>query len=174
MTNVDSRQSPENNRDGRRLRQSDPLADQDRKVTLQTCPPRRRYLRKTMQELALDAAKLVDLQLELVRVDVTDCWKKAQGGIVILVVGSLSLLCGIFSLIYGLGYLLHHQWGWSEQSSFLTIGGLAIIAGGIATWWGLSRLSHAGRKLSRSRQELSENIRWFREAILHSDNANDE
>lgn len=172
MAKVDSTKSLENNRDGSRLRHGDRLADQARKVTSQSTPPRRNDLGKTVQELALDAAKLADLQLELLQVDVSDFWKKAQGGIAILVVGSLSLLCGIFGLMNGLGYLLHNQWGWSEESSFLTIGGIVIIAGGIAMWWALSRLGQAGRKLSRSRQELSENIRWFREAIQRSDNAN--
>lgn len=112
-----------------------------------------------------DLISLAELQSQLVAVDVREGTSKSLLPIG-LIVGSVLLALGTMPVVLlGIGWALVNQAGFSEGMAFLVVSVCALIAAAGAAWWGVRKLQSALAVLSRSRHELSENIRWIKLAL---------
>lgn len=125
-------------------------------------------LRLDLLTFLVDAAKLGDLQLQLLTVDAKAFWNGAWKAVVALAVGTAVLIAAIPVGLLGLAELLHDAMKWPLEYALLAIAGVVVLAAvGLMAWsaWSLFRsLSH----LKNSTEELRENLGWIR-SELHAE-----
>lgn len=127
-----------------------------------------RRVRRNLAGLGHDVISLAELQLQLISLDVRETASKSIMPVVLLVCCVLLGL-GVFPvLLMGLGWLLVEQAGLSQASGFLIAGGAALLVAAVLGAAGLWGLRKALQPLSRSREELQENVRWIKNALRHS------
>ena len=118
--------------------------------------------------LIQDGARLLDLQMQLLTVDVREFWSRAKWGIGVLVVAGVLILATLPVLLLGIAYAIHTTWELSLAMSMAISGGAGLVLGIIALIWSVRKLTRAGERFQRSQIELSENLSWFR-SMLHGD-----
>ena len=115
--------------------------------------------------LTHDLISLAELQTQLVMVDVREGTAKCLLPIA-LMVGAVLLALGTMPVVLlGIGWALVNLAGFSEGGAFLLVSVLALAVAAGSGWWSVRKLQSAWSVLSRSRQELSENIRWIKRAL---------
>jgi uncharacterized membrane protein YqjE len=120
---------------------------------------------RSVSGLAHDVITLAELQAQLLAVDLRDSRSRAALPVALLISGVLLALGTVPVLLLGIGWLLVMHAGWTEGTAFLTVGGSAIVLAAAITWIGSQRLRSAITVLTRSCQELSENIQWLKQTL---------
>lgn len=120
---------------------------------------------RNLGDFAADLISLAELQWELLKVDVRD---SVRGGLipVFLAVACLPLLLAALPVfLAGISLLLIRRGGLSDDVAFLlTAGGVIFIVAAVVTV-AVTRLREPWIKLSRSRQELHQNVLWIKNAL---------
>lgn len=129
----------------------------------------REQVSKNLKGLLGDAVKLVDLQMQLLAVDIQDFWSHAKAGLALVIIASLTLFCGLIVLFLGLSAFLESQLDWSRHAAYFTVGGVSIAQAAGLLYWAAKRIGYSAGKLSRSKEELSDNLIWFRETFTSDD-----
>lgn len=135
-------------------------------------PPRENGpgMTRTVADFAEDVISLAELQAQLFAVDLREAGERAVKPGLILVVAPVLLLAALPVLLFGLAGLLVRLAHWSEPAALLTIGMAAIVMSLGAAWWAWKRLGSALSLLGRSGEELAENVRWLKGALMQRGN----
>lgn len=126
-------------------------------------------IRQNAATLAQDFIRLVDLQIQLLTIDLSDFWLKSRVGIALIVIGGTTMLAAIPVLLLGLAELLHTQTRLTLEGAQLTVGAVALLTGGLFLWISLQLLTKASTSLDRSRAELKSNMDWLRSVLSGED-----
>ncbi len=169
MENVGTRQSSDRPERSDRVWNGSRMGRQEKSVKSEEGHAPREHVSKNLRGLVGDAIKLVDLQLQLFTVDVQDFWSQAKIGLALVVFASLTLVCGLIVLFFGLSAFLESQLNWSEHAAFFTVGIAGIAVAGGLLYWAARRITYSAEKLTRSKEELSNNLNWFRDAFSDDD-----
>lgn len=125
-------------------------------------------MRQNVAILAQDAVRLADLQLQLLTLDITEFWQRARFGIAFCIVGAVVMLGAVPVLLLSLAELLTSRTDLSLASSQGLVAVAALILAAGVLWMSLKQLTHAGRSLQRSQEELRANMTWLR-SVLNGD-----
>lgn len=120
---------------------------------------------RSVSGLAHDVIELAELQAQLLALDLRDSGSRAAPPVALLVSAVLLALGSMPVLLLGIGWLLVRQAGWTEGAAFLSVGGGAVLLAAATAWIGSRRLQSAITILTRSTQELSENIQWLKQTL---------
>lgn len=116
--------------------------------------------------LTHDLMTLAELQCQLVAVDLRDGLSKSLIPVV-MIIGAILLALGTMPVILlGIGWSLVTSAGLSIGITFLLVSLAALILAGLVAWWGSTQLIQALSVLKRSQNELRENIRWVKQALV--------
>ena len=112
-----------------------------------------------------DLMALMELQLQLFKLDLRDCGRSAAVPIVVLAAAMVLLLSAIPVLMTAFAWLLINAAEWPHQAAFAMTGLVAFALAGAMGWFGWKKLKLAGHQLDRSQNELADNVKWLRRAL---------
>ena len=108
-----------------------------------------------------DAQRLFKQQFDMVKAEVRDDLRKARQMVVFLGVGAaLSALGGVL-LIVALVHTVQYLTGWHLAGCWGLVGGLCVLAGGVALAVGARLLSKNNPLPDKSFNALQENVSWI-------------
>ena len=137
---------------------------EDKKVAA----PEIRPLGTNLASLVRDIARLLDLQLQLLALDVKQFWSKARVGITVSLLAAIAILGALPVLLFGIAEMLQRMTGWSHEVCLLTLGMTFTIGGVCVLWLAVIRVGQAATSMKGSQEELAQNLKWVRE-VLHRD-----
>ncbi len=140
------------------------VASEDKKMNT----PEQRPLGTNVASLARDLARMVDLQLQLLTLDVKQFWSGARTGITVSLLAGIAILGSLPVLLFGIAGVLQRVTDWSPEVCRLALGTTISIVGIGVLWIAIIRVGHAAATFKRSQEELAQNIQWVRE-VLHQD-----
>lgn len=129
---------------------------------------------RTDKSVGFDAGKLLhrlldlmDLQIELLKVDARDGFRSLVPPAILIGGGVVATFAGIFVLLLTVAALLNQGAGWSATVSLFTAGvlGLLLAAGSLLLGWQLTR--KALSTFDRSKTEFRNNLDWFKTTLEH-------
>lgn len=116
-------------------------------------------------DLSHDLIELAELQCQLLLVDVSESKSKSMIPVIVMAGAALFALGTIPVILLGVGWLLVDTLDLSEAAAFLIVGFVSLLIAAGAGWWGYRAVKSALSLLTRSRREMSENIRWIKMAL---------
>lgn len=116
--------------------------------------------------LSHDLIALVELQCQLVAVDAREATSRAILPIVMIAGATLLALGTMPVVLLGIGWALVNLAGFTHGAAFLTVSLIALIAAAGSALWGWTRLKAAIAVMKRSQRELTQNVRWVKQALL--------
>ncbi|WP_437186931.1 phage holin family protein [Planctomicrobium sp. SH668] len=125
--------------------------------------------RNNAATLAQDLLRLADLQLQLATLDLTEFWSKAKFGLVVCVVGAVTILGAVPVILMALANFVHTHTSLSVEVSQILVAVGALVIGVIFLAVSVKFLTRAGECLNRSKKELRENIEWLRDILKRDD-----
>ncbi len=127
-----------------------------------------RTMANNMSGFASDIATLAELQTKLLVTDLKESAERLVWPVVLAAVGVSFVFSCFPILLVALAYLFVEAGGMYRGWAFLLSGVLGLVLGGaiLVPAWLLLRGSF--RSLERTRKELSENIRWVKQALQRS------
>lgn len=137
---------------------------EDKKVAA----PEIRPLGTNVASLVRDIARLLDLQLQLLALDVKQFWSKARVGITVSLLAAMAILGSLPVLLFGIAEMLQRITRWSHEVCLLTLGMTFTIGGACVLWLAVIRVGQAATSLKGSQEELAQNLKWVRE-VLHQE-----
>jgi hypothetical protein len=140
------------------------LDTEDKKVEVQEIRP----LTTNIASLVRDIARLLDLQLQLLTLDVRQFWSKARVGITVSLLAGMAILGSFPVLLIGIAEMLTRITIWSHEACLLATGMAFTIGGGCVLWLAVIRVGQAATSLKGSQEELARNLMWVRE-VLHQE-----
>jgi heme/copper-type cytochrome/quinol oxidase subunit 1 len=135
---------------------------EDKKVTA----PEIRPLGTNVASLVRDIARLLDLQLQLLALDVKQFWAKARVAITVSLLAAMAILGSFPVLLFGIAEMLQRMTQWSHEACLLTLGMTFTIGGACVLWFAVIRVGQAAISMKGSQEELAQNLKWVRE-VLH-------
>lgn len=129
-----------------------------------------RAMTRNVGEFAGELLALIELQWRLLTVDVKQGLRRMMFPAGLLLLGLVLLVASFPILLMMVGFFLV-QAGLSPGVAFLIAFVIGMVAAGIAGIVGWLLLRNSVSTLNRSRQELSQNLRWIRGALKHSGRA---
>lgn len=140
------------------------MADEDTKIEA----PEQRPLGTNIASLVRDLARMMDLQLQLLALDVKQFWSKARVGLTVSMLAGFSILGSFPVLLFGIAETLQRATEWSHEVCLLSLGATFTIGGACVLWIAVIRVGRAAVSFKRSQEELTQNLKWVRE-VLHQD-----
>jgi len=140
------------------------MADEDTKIDA----PEQRPLGTNIASLVRDLARMMDLQLQLLALDVKQFWSKARVGLTVSMLAGFSILGSFPVLLFGIAETLQRATEWSHEVCLLSLGATFTIGGACVLWIAVIRVGRAAVSFKRSQEELTQNLKWVRE-VLHQD-----
>ena len=137
---------------------------EDKKVAT----PEIRPLGTNVASLARDIARLLDLQLQLLTLDVKQFWSKARAAITVSLLAAMAILGSFPVLLFGIAEMLQRMTTWSHEACLLTLGFAFTIGGACVLWFAVIRVGQAATSMKGSQEELAQNLKWVRE-VLHQE-----
>lgn len=137
---------------------------EDEKVELQKTRP----LSTNIASLVRDIARILDLQLQLLTLDLSQFWSKMRIGITVSLLAGMSVLGSFPVLLFGIAETLQRNTAWSHEACLLATAMTCSIGGGSVLWLAVIRVGQAVTSLKGSQEELAQNIKWVRE-VLHQE-----
>lgn len=128
----------------------------------------KRPLGTNIASLVRDLAKMMDLQLQLLTLDLKQFWSNARVGLTVSLLAGFAILGSFPVLLFGIAEALQRATGWSHEVCLLTPGATITIGGACVLWIGVIRVGRAAVSFKRSQEELTQNLKWVRE-VLHQD-----
>jgi hypothetical protein len=122
---------------------------------------------QNLGDCARDVVELGDLQIRLLQADLKQSMRQA---ILPAVSCALALAFGMACfpvLLMAIAYLFVELAQWSFAASFFAATGIGLLIAGLlgaVAWWAVRRITG----LERSKKELTENVRWLKEALSTS------
>jgi len=138
------------------------MASEDAKVET----PEKKPLGTNIASLVRDLARMGDLQLQLLSLDIKQFWSNARTGLTVSLLAAISILASLPVLLFGIAGLLERVTGWSPDVCRLTLGAAMTLGGAVVMWIAVARVGNAAASFTRSQQELTQNLKWVRE-VLH-------
>ena len=135
---------------------------EDKKIDVPDIPP----LGTNIASLVRDIARLMDLQLQLVALDVRQFWSKARTGITVSLLAGIAVLGSLPVLLFGIAEMLQRMTKWSHEVCLLTLGTTFTLGGACVLWRAVTQVGQAATSLKGSQEELAQNLKWVRE-VLH-------
>ena len=123
---------------------------------------------KGMGELAHDIVSLVELQLELFRVDCRNGLRRILIPVALLLFAGIVALGTVPIVLILLAEFLTQSAGLSRAAAFLIAalsGFIVALAMGVVGW---SQVRGVGYVFARSREEVTRNIAWIKHALKRS------
>ena len=161
---MDSTKSPSSVLWSRLFGSSLGMADEDTKIDA----PEQRPLGTNIASLVRDLARMMDLQLQLLALDVKQFWSKARVGLTVSMLAGFSILGSFPVLLFGIAETLQRATEWSHEVCLLSLGATFTIGGACVLWIAVIRVGRAAVSFKRSQEELTQNLKWVRE-VLHQD-----
>ncbi len=140
------------------------MATEDTKVVA----PEQRPLGTNIASLVGDLAKMMDLQLQLLSLDLKQFWSNARVGLTVSLLAGFAVLGSFPILLFGFAEILQRVTGWTHGICLLTLGASFTIGGACVFWIAVIRVGRAAASFKRSQEELLQNLKWVRE-VLHQD-----
>jgi uncharacterized membrane protein YqjE len=128
-------------------------------------------VRRNVAGLIEDVVELAELQVQLVSVDVREATSQATRPILAVLAGVSLALGAIPVLLLSIGWMLVHRAGLPEDAAFALTSVAGFLIAGALAWLGWRNLNSTLTVLSRSKSELTENIRWIKDALTNRDAA---
>jgi len=135
---------------------------EDKKITA----PEIRPLGTNVASLVRDIARLLDLQLQLLALDVKQFWAKARVAITASLLAAMAILGSFPVLLFGIAEMLQRMTQRSHEACLLTLGMMFTIGGACVLWFAVIRVGQAAISMKGSQEELAQNLKWVRE-VLH-------
>lgn len=107
-----------------------------------------------------DAQNLVGQQLALFKQEVREDFQKTRDAAVSLVLAAGLLLVGAILLCLMFVYLLHEVANWPLWVSFLTVGGVLTVIGGVMAFIGREQIKTVNPVPEQTAKALEENLEW--------------
>jgi hypothetical protein len=141
------------------------LASEDTKVET----PEHRPLGTNIASLARDLARMGDLQLQLLSLDVRQFWSSARAGLTVSLLAAVAILASLPVLLFGVAGLLERATGWNSDVCRLALGAGMALGGAVVMWIAVMRVGNAATSFRRSQEELAQNLKWVREVLHHDE-----
>ncbi len=119
-----------------------------------------------LADLARDATRMLDLQIQLFSVDIKAAWGGARFALAAMFFAAAAIAGSIPVFVGGLALLLNEHLNVDLASSFLLVGASVLLLMSLILVFSVRRLASAAQHLKQSRDELAANMKWFRD-ILH-------
>lgn len=126
-------------------------------------------LGSNLAALGRDLARMADLQMQLLNLDLKQFWSRARRGIFVSCLAAIAVLGAIPVLLFGVAGLLEQFARLTPEIARLIVGAAVLLCGTVTMWFSIRRIGAAAASLQRSQEEMSQNLKWVREA-LHQDN----
>jgi hypothetical protein len=130
--------------------------------------PEIRPLGTNVASLVRDIARLMDLQLQLLALDVKHFWSNARVGLTISLLAAIASLGSFPVLLFGIAEMLQRVTEWSHEVCLLVLGMTFTIGGACVLWFAVIRVGRAATSFKGSQEEFAQNLKWVRE-VLHQD-----
>ena len=131
--------------------------------------PEIRPLGTNVASLVRDIARLLDLQLQLLALDVKQFWSKARVGITVSLLAAMAILGALPVLLFGIAEMLQRMTSWTHETCLLTLG-MTFMTGGVCVlWFAVIRVGQAATSMKGSQEELTQNLKWVREVLHHEE-----
>ena len=150
---MDSRASTTRFRWSRSAGSQPGLATEGKKVNAADSGP----LGSNITALARDLARMADLQMQLLSLDVQQFWSGARAGIFSLCVAGIAVLGALPVLLLAFAGMMQRYLNLTPEVAGLIVGSAFVVGGTGALWLSLRKIGKAARCLKRSQEELSEN-----------------
>jgi len=108
-----------------------------------------------------DGQRLLKQQLEMVKAEVREDFRKTKDVTVYLGVGVTLATVGVVMALVALVHLIHEQTGWPLSASWGLMAGLMLVAGAIAFVVGRRILASYNPLPDKSANALQENAQWI-------------
>lgn len=125
-------------------------------------------LSRNLAALARDLARMADLQLQLLSLDIKQFWSGARTGLFVLCLAGITVLGAIPVLLFGVAGLLERFAELTPEIARLIVGSVILLVGAVTMWFSLRRIGRAAASLKRSQDEMSENLKWIRDALYQN------
>ena len=124
--------------------------------------------RPSTSSLVADAmaqmARLVETEIRLVRTELGEKVSEAIRAIAVIAVSAVLLLAAIILLLIGVVHLLIF-FGLQPFVAYFAVGFIAIILGGLAVYFALSRLTPSGLAPKRAMNQIGKDARAIKEQV---------
>lgn len=137
------------------------VAREDQKVSGAERVP----LSRNLAALARDLTRMADLQLQLLSLDVKQFWSRARTALFISCLAGTAVLGAIPVLLFGVAGQLEQFAGVTPEIAKLMVGAVVLFGGAVTMWFSLRRIGEAAASLKRSQDEMSQNLKWVRDAL---------
>ena len=122
-------------------------------------------LGSNLAALARDLARMADLQLQLLSLDLKQFWSRARKGLFVSCLAGMAVLGAIPVLLFGVAGMLERFGGVTPEIARLIVGASVLLCGAVTMWFSLRRIGEAAASLQRSQDEMSQNLKWVRDAL---------
>lgn len=124
--------------------------------------------RPSTSSLVADAmaqmARLVETEIRLVRTELGEKVSEAIRAIAVIAVSAVLLLAAIILLLIGVVHLLIF-FGLQPFAAYFAVGFIAVILGGLAVYFALSRLTPSGLAPKRAMNQIGKDARAIKEQV---------
>ena len=141
------------------------MASEDAKVEI----PKHRPLGTNIASLLRDVARMGDLQLQLLSLDVQQFWSSARAGVTVSLLAAIAILASLPVLLFGIAGLMERVTNWTPEVCRLTLGAGMTVGGALVMWIAIIRVGNAAASFTRSQEELAQNLKWVREVLHHDE-----
>ncbi len=138
---------------------------EDKKVAASEIRP----LGTNVASMVRDIARLLDLQLQLLALDVKQFWSKARVGTTVSLLAAMAILGSFPVLLFGITEMPQRMTTWSHEACLLTLGMTFTIGGACVVWLAVIRVGQAATSLEGSQEELAQNLKWVREVLYQEE-----
>lgn len=115
--------------------------------------PEERSISELIGDSLADLSRLVQNEIDLARVELSDKVAAASGAVRLIGAGAVLLIPGVVLILFSIASELI-QLGWSAPIAYLCSGGGAVIIAGALAWAGMSRLSASTLKPTLTLNEI--------------------
>lgn len=122
-------------------------------------------LRENVAGLLHDGITLAELQAQLIAIDIQEMRTRSMRSLVLIGGAAILALGTVPVLLQGMGWALVNGAGWSAWAAFLTVAIVGLIIAAGVGWIGWVRLKAATEVLSRSKEELINNVDWVKKTL---------
>ncbi|MCG6156448.1 phage holin family protein [Rubinisphaera margarita] len=123
-------------------------------------------LQRNMAWLVHDVIELVELQLRLVGVDVSEGAKESRVPVILIIGGACLFLGTAPVLMGGLALFLASALEWSIAASLCVVALLGAVVAAVMAFTGYRSARKALGLLHRSRDELTANLHWIKKTLV--------
>ncbi len=124
-----------------------------------------RVQHSNLTTLARDMLKLLDLQLQMIALDVRQCWQESKVLLAVLISGAVFAVGAIPVLLLGLSTVLSETFQQPVHWMQMGLGGGVMLASLLLIYASIRGLTKAGLALKRSQEEVRKNLEWARQVL---------